>query len=123
MCPLCEGNDQIPYDNHAILFCGDVNAHSKLWDAHSPEDNIGKHITSFLLNYGFVIDNDGNATYHGHHCRTAPDITTHHGDILIDNWMRQEPIGKNHHNVLSYDIMIPFAILPSTPLPHTISST
>ena len=123
MRPLCEGNDQLPYDNRAILFCGDVNAYSKLWDTHTPEDNIGKHIESILLDYGFAIDNDGNATYHARHCRTAPDLTTHRGDIFVENWTRQEPIGKNHHNVLSYDIVIPFSILPSNPLPHTTSSS
>ena len=51
----------------------------------------------------------------------APDITTHQGDIIIDHWQKQEPIGKSPHNVLSYDIVMPFATLHSaltTPPTH-----
>ena len=76
---LCEGNNCIPYENHVILLCGDINCHSKLWDSHSPEDNIGK-------DYGFIIDNDGNPTYHACKCHTAPNLMSHQGDITIDNW-------------------------------------
>ena len=90
--PLCEGNDHLPYDNHVILLCGDINSHSKLWDNHSPEDNIGKEIASFLLDYGFIIDNDGNPTYHAHKCHMAPDLTTHWGDIIIDHWLLAKAI-------------------------------
>ena len=121
--PLCEGNDQLPNDNHMILLCDNINSHSKLWDNHSPEDSIGKQITSFLLDYSFIIDNDGNPTYHACKCHMAPNITTHWwGDIIIDHWQRQEPIGKSHHNVLSYDIVMPFATLPSLTTPPTHST-
>ena len=93
---------------------------AKLWDIHSPEDNIGKDLASSLLNYAFIIDNNGNPTYNAHKCRTAPDLTAHRGDIIIHDWQQQEPIRKSHHNIISYNIVMPFASLPmlSTPPTH-----
>jgi hypothetical protein len=84
---LCEGNDRAPCQSHAIILCGDINCHSKLWDLHSPEDNIGKDLASSLLDYGFIIDNDSNPTYHARKCRTAPDLTAHRGDIIINPFL------------------------------------
>jgi hypothetical protein len=98
--------------NHcAILFAGDINAHSKVWDFHTREDKLGKDIATTLLDFGFAPANDGEATYVTHQSRTAPDITFYQGDFSIENWSHAEPFGKCHHYIISYDLVMSFASL------------
>ena len=104
-------DDSTPCNHRAILFAGDVNAHSKVWDFHTREDKLGKDIATTLLDFGFIPANDGEATYVTHQSRTAPDITFYHGDFSIENWSRAEPFGKCHHYVISYDLVMSFASL------------
>jgi len=98
----------IDYDNKAILFCGDFNAHSKLWDNKSPQDRAGRDIATFLQQHHFTVANDGAPTYRRHHAATAVDVTSCCGEVTIENWRRADPIGKSHHYVLSFDLVSNF---------------
>jgi hypothetical protein len=73
-------------------------------------------IASSLIDYSFVVVDDGKATYFANpDIRTAPDLTCAilATIISIENWSRQEPYGKCHHNVLSYFVVMPLTSLRS----------
>ena len=95
-------------DNKGILFCGDFNAHSKVWDSTSHEDKSGRDIASFLQQQHFCIANDGAPTYQRRGVATAVDLTCCRGDISISDWTRADPIGNSHHSVLSFDLVSTF---------------
>lgn len=92
-----------------VLFCGDLNVHSKSWDHQSSPDKLGKAIEGFLNNNNFSIANDGSPTFETNNAKTAIDLTTFSGDIVIENWQTTFPIGNSHHKVLQYDLVAPDA--------------
>ena len=87
------------------LLCGDFNAHHSLWDGNSPVDSIGKKMAKFFNDHVITVANDGLPTYTKYRVRTAVDVTSFYGDILIDNWKHFMPLGRTHHDVLEYDVV------------------
>jgi hypothetical protein len=117
------------YENNnsmGLLIAGDVNAHAWEWDCNNDDDAIGGDIMNFMDDYGFKVLNDSLPTYHAHFNQhnnnddnelkgeTAPDVTFLHSvdGICASDWKRDNPIGKCHHDVLSYQIDIKDCINP-----------
>lgn len=113
--------------SQGLLIAGDVNAHAWEWDAISNEDDIGGDIMNFMDDYGFVVANDSLPTYHsslhqhqtadGMEGETAPDVTFLHSESSLSNsnWRHQNPIGKQHHDVIYYEIDLRDCIDPLHP--------
>ena len=112
-------------NSHGLLIAGDVNGHAWEWDAFSNEDAIGSGIMDFMDDNGFVVANDSLPTYHsfihqrsdGVEGETAPDVTFLHSDtsLSIKKWQHQNPIGRCHHDVISYEIDLRDCINPLRP--------
>ena len=129
-------NDYQSNNSLGLLVAGDVNAHDREWDAFTNEDAIGVDIMNFMDDYGFVVANDTLPTYHSYNRRgssqhnqrscegmegeTAPDVTFLHSEqsLSISTWQHQHPIGKCHHDVLSYTIDLRDCVFPISPQPR-----
>ena len=73
----------------------------------------------FIDENGFMILNDSLPTFHFSKSinGTAPDITLFKSEdnITITNWKREHPIGKCHHDVLTYSINYSDIVFPFRP--------
>ena len=88
-----------------VLISGDFNAHHSLWDTLSHADKHGKALEKFLSKNNFLIANDGQPTFHTSKAKTAVDITSFSGDIVVENWHHSQPLGTTHHDILIYDVV------------------
>ena len=88
-----------------VLISGNFNAHHSLWDTLSHADKHGKALEKFLSKNNFLIANDGKPTFHTSKAKTAVDITSFSGDIVVENWHHSQPLGTTHHDILIYDVV------------------
>ena len=96
------------------MICGDVNAHSPLWDdsvAGSGADKRGKVIESWAADKEMLAMNDGSHTHvsRSSGAQTAPDVTLVHASMVDKlSWEKAEGLGSDHTPiVISYRDHIP----------------
>ena len=88
--------DQIP---KPVLFVGDFNAHSALWDNNwtKTPDRAGQTITDFIQNNDLIILNDGSETLlHTSKSTSAIDLTIASPSIALDFKWKTSRIGLDH---------------------------
>ena len=85
------------------LWCGDINAHSELWDPYLEPDKRGEELEELLTERGLATLNDGSATRYdrweleGATGRSVPDVTVarvEESERL--EWMVVEDLSSDH---------------------------
>ena len=107
--PPCNsiGQDSIKLRTDAIpafkssLICGDLNAHSSLWDSIQPTDDRGEQVVDFAIDRELTILNDGSPTRVNRITgkESSPDVTLC-GAKWADKseWSVGECIGASDHS-------------------------
>ena len=84
------------------MICGDVNAHSLLWDnsvAGKGADKRGEVIETWAADKNMIAVNDGSHTLDSRSTgsQTAPDVTLVHASLLDKvTWGKVEGLGSDH---------------------------
>ena len=92
--------DAIPAFKSSLI-CGDMNAHSILWDSIQPMDDRGKQLLDFVIDRELTILNDGSPTRVSRITgkESSPDVT-----LCGSNWAEKsewsvgEDIGASDHS-------------------------
>jgi ribonuclease HI len=82
------------------LICGDLNAHTPLWDSIQPMDERGEQLVDWAMDTQLSILNDGSATRVnvGTGNGSTPDLTLCGSDLSGKvSWRVGEPIGSSDH--------------------------
>ena len=86
--------------------CGDINAHSLLWDdsmASKRTDKRGRIVEEWLADSNMLPLNDGTPTHTNRSSGTesAPDVTLVHSTLMDKTtWERVEDLSSDHHPII-----------------------
>jgi len=96
------------------IICGDVNAHSILWDdsmANKRTDKRGRMIENWAADNNMLAANDGSFTHvsRSSGSKSAPDVTLAHASIVDKlSWKTVNSLGSDHMLiVITYSDPIP----------------
>ena len=106
-CPPVSSEHPVKFDPSAVrilpnsIICGDLNAHSELWDQHAKPCDRVEEIEDWAVSNDLSIINDGSYTRTDRsdsNKKSSPDITLsgieYAGKI---DWRVGDPIGKSHN--------------------------
>jgi len=91
-----------PQKEHDIV-CGDINAHSLLWDDSKRTDKRGRIVEEWLADSNMLPLNDGTPTHTNRSSGTesAPDVTLVHSTLMDKmTWERVEDLSSDYHPII-----------------------
>ena len=94
--------NELPASRKDVI-CGDLNAHSVLWDREQPEDERGGMVEDWLMAQDFGVANDGAATRvnRGTGGESSPDVTlVHQSQLNKVEWTCLECMGSDHYPIM-----------------------
>ena len=96
------------------MICGDINAHSLLWDGtmvNKNPDQRGKIVEDWLANSNMIPVNDGTPTHDSRSTSTAkaPDVTLAHTSLMSKiSWKTVNELSSDHRPIIiTYTDYIP----------------